>query len=172
MHIEESFKNGIDIKDPSKDDINKALKNINKVNASTEGENSAKIKKDLQETMQLSFGVFRTEENMEKGIKVVDEIRSRTENIHLADKSSRFNTARVEALELLNLLEVAEATAISANERKESRGAHSRDDFPERDDDNWLKHSIYFKESKEVSKRDVNFRPKLVQAFQPFARTY
>jgi succinate dehydrogenase / fumarate reductase flavoprotein subunit len=172
MHIEESFKNGIDIKDPSKDDINKALKNINKVNASTEGENSAKIKKDLQETMQLSFGVFRTEENMEKGIKVIDEIRSRTENIHLADKSSRFNTARVEALELLNLLEVAEATAISANERKESRGAHSRDDFPERDDDNWLKHSIYFKESKEVSKRDVNFRPKLVQAFQPFARTY
>jgi succinate dehydrogenase / fumarate reductase flavoprotein subunit len=172
MHIEESFKNGIDIKDPTKDDVNNALKNINKVNASSEGENSSKIKKDLQETMQLSFGVFRTEENMEKGIKVLDEIRSRTENIHLADKSSRFNTARVEALELLNLLEVAEATAISAYERKESRGAHSRDDFPERDDENWLKHSIYFKESKEVTKRDVNFRPKLVQAFQPFARTY
>lgn len=172
MHIEESFKNGIDIKDPTKDDVNNALKNINKVNESNEGENSSKIKKDLQETMQLSFGVFRTEENMEKGIKVLDEIRSRTENIHLADKSSRFNTARVEALELLNLLEVAEATAISAYERKESRGAHSRDDFPERDDENWLKHSIYFKESKEVTKRDVNFRPKLVQAFQPFARTY
>jgi succinate dehydrogenase / fumarate reductase flavoprotein subunit len=172
MHIEESFKSGIDIKDPTKDDVNNALKNINKVNESNEGENSSKIKKDLQETMQLSFGVFRTEENMEKGIKVLDEIRSRTENIHLADKSSRFNTARVEALELLNLLEVAEATAISAYERKESRGAHSRDDFPERDDENWLKHSIYFKESKEVTKRDVNFRPKLVQAFQPFARTY
>ena len=151
MHIEESFKEGIEVSEPTKDDINNALKNINRVNSSKDGENSSQIKKDLQETMQLSFGVFRSEESMEKGIEVVDEIRSRAENLHLADKSSRFNTARVEALELLNLLEVAEATAICANERKESRGAHSRDDFPERDDENWLKHSIYFKDSKEVS---------------------
>ena len=78
----------------------------------------------------------------------------------------------MEALELLNLIEVAEATAISANERKESRGAHSREDYPDRDDENWLKHSIYFSETKHVSKRDVNFRPKQVQAFQPIVRTY
>jgi succinate dehydrogenase / fumarate reductase flavoprotein subunit len=71
-----------------------------------------------------------------------------------------------------NLFEVAEATAISANNRKESRGAHSRDDYPDRDDDNWLKHSIYFSETKEVSKRDVNYRPKTVQAFQPTVRSY
>ena len=172
LHIEDSFKQGIDIQDPSKDDINKALKNINRVNTSSKGENSSAIKKELQEIMQMSFGVFRSAKNMESGIKVLNEIRERAENLHLADKSSRFNTARVEALELLNLLEVAEATAISANERKESRGAHSRDDYPERDDENWLKHSIYFKDSKEVTKRDVNFRPKIVQAFQPFARTY
>ena len=172
LHIEESFKQGIDIKDPSKEDINKALRNINRVNISSDGENASVIKKDLQEIMQTSFGVFRREDNMESGIKVIEEIRARAESLHLADKSSRFNTARIEALELLNLLEVAEATAISANERKESRGAHSRDDFPERDDENWLKHSIYFKGNKEISKRDVNFRPKIVQAFQPFARTY
>ena len=172
LHIEDSFKQGIGISDPTNENINDALKNINRVNSSQDGENSSTIKKDLQEVMQLSFGVFRSAKNMEAGIEEINTIRERTENLYLADKSSKFNTARVEALELLNLLEVAEATAICANERKESRGAHSRDDYPERDDDNWLKHSIYFKETKEVSKRDVNFRPKIVQAFQPFARTY
>jgi succinate dehydrogenase / fumarate reductase flavoprotein subunit len=120
----------------------------------------------------MNFGVFRTEELMENGIKEVSDLRDKSQNIHLADKSSQFNTARVEALELLNLIEVAEATAISANERKESRGAHSREDFPDRDDENWLKHSIYFSDTKQVSKRDVNFRPKQVQAFQPIVRTY
>ena len=172
LHIEDSFKQGIGISDPTNENINDALKNINRVNSSQDGENSSAIKKDLQEVMQLSFGVFRSAKNMEAGIEEINMIRERTENLYLADKSSKFNTARVEALELLNLLEVAEATAICANERKESRGAHSRDDYPERDDENWLKHSIYFKETKEVSKRDVNFRPKVVQAFQPFARTY
>ena len=120
----------------------------------------------------MNFGVFRTEELMENGIKEVSDLRDKSLNIHLADKSSQFNTARVEALELLNLIEVAEATAISANERKESRGAHSREDYPDRDDENWLKHSIYFSDTKQVSKRDVNFRPKQVQAFQPIVRTY
>ena len=172
LHIEDSFKQGIGISDPTNENVNDALKNINRVNSSQDGENSSTIKKDLQEVMQLSFGVFRSAKNMEAGIEEINMIRERTENLYLADKSSKFNTARVEALELLNLLEVAEATAICANERKESRGAHSRDDYPERDDENWLKHSIYFKETKEVSKRDVNFRPKIVQAFQPFARTY
>jgi succinate dehydrogenase / fumarate reductase flavoprotein subunit len=172
LHIEDSFKQGIGISEPTRENINESLKNINRVNSSKEGENSSVIKKDLQEVMQLSFGVFRSAKNMEEGIQEINDIRERSEGLYLADKSSKFNTARVEALELLNLLEVAEATAICASERKESRGAHSRDDYPERDDENWLKHSIYFKETKEVSKRDVNFRPKIVQAFQPFARTY
>ena len=109
---------------------------------------------------------------MEKGLVELENIRQKTQNIHLTDKSSRFNTARVEALELLNLIEVAQATAVCANERKESRGAHARDDFQERDDENWLKHSIYFADTKEVTKRDVNFRPKTVQAFQPIVRSY
>ena len=92
--------------------------------------------------------------------------------VFLGDKSALFNTARIEALELQNLFEVAESTAITANERKESRGAHARDDYPDRDDENWLKHSIYFSTDKSVNKRDVNLDPKKVQSFQPSARTY
>ena len=130
------------------------------------------VKKAMQENMQLNFGVFRRGDLMEKGIEELAEARNQIENIHLKDKSAAFNTARIEALEAQNLFEVAEATAITANERKESRGAHARDDFPDRDDDEWLKHSIYYSEDKSVSKRDVNFRPKQVQAFQPIVRTY
>ena len=122
--------------------------------------------------MQNNFGVFRREDLMVKGIKDLANTREEIENMYLEDKSVTFNTARVEALELQNLFEVAEATAITANERKESRGAHARDDYPERDDDNWLKHSIYFSSSKSVSQRDVNFQPNTVQTFQPEVRSY
>jgi succinate dehydrogenase / fumarate reductase flavoprotein subunit len=90
----------------------------------------------------------------------------------LVDKSDAFNTARIEALELHNLLEVAEATAISANVRKESRGAHARDDFQERDDENWLCHSMYYAKDKRVGKRGVNFKPLTVDTFEPKARVY
>ena len=145
--------------DPSSDDINYALRNLNRVNVSQSGENFVKVKKNLQKTMQMNFGVFRTEELMVNGIKEVSDLREKSQNIHLADKSSQFNTTRVEALELLNLIEVAEATAISANERKESRGAHSREDYPDRDDENWLKHSVIFLIPSKFLKR-CNFRPK------------
>ncbi|MEP4525665.1 MAG: succinate dehydrogenase flavoprotein subunit, partial [Alloalcanivorax venustensis] len=93
-------------------------------------------------------------------------------NAHLEDKSQSFNTARVEALELDNLLEVAEATALAASGRTESRGAHSRYDFPDRDDENWLCHSVFDPTSKKLGKRDVNFKPKTVDTFQPKIRTY
>jgi len=172
MHIEESLKQGIDLKISTEENINRALKRLNTLNSSKTGKHTAILKREMQENMQNNFGVFRREDLMVKGIKDLANTREEIENMHLEDKSVTFNTARVEALELQNLFEVAEATAITANERKESRGAHARDDYPERDDDNWLKHSIYFSSSKSVSKRDVNFQPNTVQTFQPEVRSY
>ncbi len=172
IHIEESLKQGMDLKVSSEEDVNRALKRLNTLNASKQGKQTASLKREMQENMQNNFGVFRRQDLMEKGIKDLANAREEVENMYLEDKSVTFNTARIEALEMQNLFEVAEATAITANERKESRGAHARDDYPERDDDNWLKHSIYFSATKSVSKREVNFKPKTVQAFQPAERTY
>ena len=166
------MKQGVQLKDASSDDIDKALERLNKLNASSEGEQVSVLKERMQQNMQNNFGVFRRGDLMEKGIDELSKTREEVESLYLKDKSATFNTARIEALEMQNLFEVAEATAITANERKESRGAHARDDYTERDDENWLKHSIYFAETKEVSKRDVNYRPKTVQAFQPMVRSY
>ena len=172
LHIEDSLKRGLDKKISKEEDINRALKRLNSLNASKQGKQTDMLKKEMQENMQNNFGVFRREDLMEKGIKNLADSREDVENMYLEDKSVNFNTARVEALEMQNLFEVAEATAITANERKESRGAHARDDYPERDDENWLKHSIYFSSTKTVSKRDVSFKPNTVKAFQPEKRTY
>jgi len=172
IHIEELMKQGIELKKASFDDIDKALERLNRLNSSTKGEQVPVLKQRMQHNMQNNFGVFRREDLMVKGIEKLNNMRGEVENMFLQDKSSAFNTARIEALEMQNLFEVSEATAITANERKESRGAHARDDYPDRDDEGWLKHSIYFSGTKEVSKRDVNNRPKTVQAFQPSVRTY
>ncbi|MDG2061454.1 MAG: succinate dehydrogenase flavoprotein subunit [SAR86 cluster bacterium] len=172
IHIEKSMKQGIELAKPNADDIEKAAERLNKLNESSQGKQASELKKEMQENMQTNFGVFRREDLMQVGIKEIENMHEDVDNIFMPDKSSEFNTARIEALEMQNLFEVAEATAITANERKESRGAHARDDFPDRDDENWLAHSIYFSSDKSVSKREVNFRPKTVQAFQPAVRSY
>ncbi|MBK6581984.1 MAG: succinate dehydrogenase flavoprotein subunit [Gammaproteobacteria bacterium] len=172
MFIEKSLREGIDYRAASDTDVDQAMNRLNRLNASKEGESVAALRKELQTVMQNYFGVFRTGEFMRKGVQSLAELRPRIENLHLSDKSHAFNTARYEALELQNLLEVAEATAISAEQRTESRGAHAREDFPDRDDDNWLCHSLYFPAGKRVEKRAVNFQPKTVDTFQPKKRTY
>ena len=172
LQIEKSLREGFSSDDASDSDIESALNRLDRLNSSTKGESVAKVRADLQSIMQLYFGVFREGESMQKGLKMLDEIGERIKNTHLQDKSSAFNTARIEALELDNLFEVAYATAVSAEERKESRGAHARNDFTERDDENWLKHSMYFPNEKRVGKRDVNFSPKTVEAFPPKVRSY
>jgi succinate dehydrogenase / fumarate reductase flavoprotein subunit len=122
--------------------------------------------------MQNHFGVFRKGDFMREGIEHLKALRPRIESVGVADKTRAFNTARIEALELQNLFEVAEATAVSAEQRTESRGAHAREDFQVRDDENWLCHSLYFPGDMSVGKRGVNFAPKTMDAFEPKARTY
>jgi succinate dehydrogenase / fumarate reductase flavoprotein subunit len=172
LHIERSLREGIDLSDASDSDIEQAMSRLDKLNNSTGGENVADLRTELQDTMQKHFGVFRNGEFMQEGIGKLADLRGRIENASLADKSMVYNTARIEALELHNLFEVAEATAIAAEERKESRGAHAREDFDSRDDENWLCHSVYFPTDKRVGKRAVNFEPKTVDTFQPKARVY
>ena len=171
-HINDELKSGGGVENASNEDIELAMNRLNKLNESESGYEVADVKKQLQTCMQNYFGVFRRGEFMEKGVKELEEIREKSENLYLKDKSIAFNTNRVEALELQNLLEVAEATAISAMMRDESRGAHARDDFPERDDENWLCHSLYDPVEKKLGKRDVNFVPKEVEAFPPKMRSY
>jgi succinate dehydrogenase / fumarate reductase flavoprotein subunit len=172
LHLEEVLRQGVSHRDASDSDLEAAQARLAKLNESTGGESVADVRKALQTCMQNSFGVFRSQEYMEKGVEQLAEIRERVSKLHLADKSDAFNTARLEALELGNLLEIAEATAISAMERKESRGAHARDDFQDRDDANWLCHSIYNPATKTLGKRAVNFTPKSVETFEPKVRTY
>jgi len=172
LHINEALKSGGGVADADKDDIDGALHSLNKLNESTSGYEVSSVKRELQEVMQNYFGVFRRGDYMEKGVSALADIREKIDSLHLHDKSAAFNTNRVEAIELQNLFEVAEATAISSLQRTESRGAHAREDYPDRDDENWLCHSLYDPTSKSLGKRKVNFEPKQVDAFPPKIRTY
>jgi succinate dehydrogenase / fumarate reductase flavoprotein subunit len=171
-HIEEMLGQGMEQREASETDIEQAQNRLFRLNESNSGERVAMLRAELQDVMQNHFGVFRRGDFMQDGIKKLAALRERIANVHLEDKSQTFNTARIEALELENLFEVAEATAIVAEARNESRGAHARDDFRERDDENWLCHSMYFPNDKRVAKRDVNFSPKIVDTMEPQIRSY
>jgi succinate dehydrogenase / fumarate reductase flavoprotein subunit len=136
------------------------------------GESVFEVGAALRRTVQAHCGVFRFPELLTEGVAKMKEISARVARTEIKDKSKVFNTARVEALELDNLLEVARATLICAEARKESRGAHDRADFPQRDDANWLKHSLWFKDGDRVEYKPVNLKPLSAESFEPKARTY
>lgn len=131
----------------------------------------AEIKNQLKKIMQNDFGVFRTGSYMVSGLKLLFDLRNKLKNVSLLDKSTTYNMARVEAFELDNLVSVAIATAISANQRTESRGAHFREDYPNRDDENWIKHMLIYSDDRIIF-RPVNEMPSLVPPFKPVIRKY
>jgi succinate dehydrogenase / fumarate reductase, flavoprotein subunit len=171
-HIENALKDGMDMPSWTDEDLDQALTRFNRWENTTDGEDPFALKKELQTIMQNHFGVFRTGELMATGFEQLQKLRERAKSAHLSDKSKSYNTMRMECLELDNLIEVAMATATAANYRTESRGAHSREDFTERDDENWLCHSVYSPATGEMHKREVNMQPEIVDAFPPKARTY
>ncbi|MBF8999528.1 MULTISPECIES: succinate dehydrogenase flavoprotein subunit [Vibrio] len=172
LHLGETLAAHAESRPASESDIEASLSRAMRWENSTGGEDPAQIRKDLQQCMQHNFSVFREGAAMAEGLEELKQIRERLEDGHLADKSKEFNTQRVECLELDNLMETAFSTAVAANFRTESRGAHARFDFTERDDENWLCHSIFNPETEEMSKRHVNMQPISRDAFPPKVRTY
>jgi succinate dehydrogenase / fumarate reductase flavoprotein subunit len=142
------------------------------LDARANGERTQDVANDLRRTMQAHCAVFRTGPLLEAGVRKVLELEARSREVAIADKSKVFNTARIEALELENLIETAKATVVSAEARKESRGAHSRDDHPERDDANWMKHTLWYAQGNRLAYKPVNMRPLTVETFQPKKRTF
>ncbi|MAJ80340.1 MAG: succinate dehydrogenase flavoprotein subunit [Porticoccaceae bacterium] len=172
LFIENALRDGVELREPTKENIESAVAGLNELNSSVGQEQASTLRAELQTIMQNFFGVFRRGDLMRDGIVALQSLKQRIDNVALDDKSMVFNTARIEALELRNLYAVAEATAISAEARTESRGAHARDDFQERDDTNWLCHSMFYPDEKRVGKRNVNFSLKSRKPFEPAVRTY
>jgi succinate dehydrogenase / fumarate reductase flavoprotein subunit len=149
-----------------------SMARLAKLDSSTSGEYTQDVANDIRSTMQKHCGVFRTQELMDSGVTKIAEVTARAKNIHLKDKSKVFNTARIEALELENLVEAANATMVSAAARKESRGAHAHDDHPDRDDQNWMKHTLWYSEGNRLDYKPVKMTPLTAESVPPKVRTF
>ncbi|MDF1757470.1 MAG: succinate dehydrogenase flavoprotein subunit [Legionellaceae bacterium] len=174
IHIEKMWESNEvqDLSSVSEDDIAVSLARFDRWQNSKDGESPSVIRDEMQRVMQSDFGVFRTGEILEKGLKRLEALRERLGKAKLLDKSKIFNTELVTALELDNLMATAYATAKSALTRTESRGAHSREDYPKRDDSKWIKHTVYYMSDDAIDFRPVNVSPHDVDPLDPIERVY
>ncbi len=173
LHLAQHINDGqLPLHEVTNDAVDGAMQRLSRWNSGKGTENIYELRRALQKIMQEDFGVFRTEEHMQNGLVALAQLRERLDHAVLQDTSNTFNTARVEALELDNLMATAMSSAICAKARKESRGAHARYDYPERDDVNWLKHSLYFATDDRFAVRAVNLQPNEVAPFEPKKRDH
>ena len=152
--------------------IEKAMARLTRWDRTGNGGSVDELRETLRKTMEDYCGVFRTQEVLDEGVQRVRQLRERLQNATLKDTSKIFNTARVEALELENLMDVSIATVVSAAARQESRGAHSRLDYPKRDDKKWLKHTLFSMEGEKLDYKPVRMKPLTVDPFPPKERVY
>lgn len=155
-----------------KEAVDFSMDRVNKLESRTSGEKTQDVANAIRTSMQRHCGVFRTLELLNEGVGQIEELALQAKEIYFKDKSKVFNTARVEALELANMTEVARATIKSAANRTESRGAHALDDHPTRDDENWLKHTLWYSEGSRLDYKPVQMKPMTVESFPPKARTF
>jgi len=154
------------------DAAEQAMQRLARWNRQGKGEAVAPLRAELARIMEDHCGVFRNEEVLREGQQKVLEVRERLAHAYIDDHSQVFNTARIEAMELENLVDIALATVSSALARQESRGAHSRIDYPERDDQHWLKHSLFSLRELKMDYKPVRMKPLTVESFPPKKRVY